>query len=167
MRLVTFQAEDGHSGAGALIAGDSTVVDLQRSFEARWGKPSPHLASVLAIAEGGDEAMAVAADTIAQASQTLPASAVKLLAPIPRPPQMRDFLCFEKHLLQAFGQARLVRSQQFPDPQAALDEMERDGVLRVPQTWYERPIFYHPNRLNVIGGDEDVMWPEYSERMDF
>ena len=36
---------------------------------------------------------------------------VRLLAPIPQPPQMRDFLCFEKHLQQAFQAARMVRAR--------------------------------------------------------
>ncbi len=80
---------------------------------------------------------------------------------------MRDFLCFEKHLVQAFEQARIVRSRLFPDPQAAMDDMERRGILAVPQTWYERPIFYHPNRMNVVGLDENVTWPDYSNLMDF
>ncbi len=172
MRLVTFQAEDGRSGAGALIDGDSHVVDLQQGFADRWGQGSPLLASVLAIAEGGAGALDAAAETVAAVRQAgssslLRRDGVRLLAPIPRPPQMRDFLCFEKHLVQAFRQARLVRAQSFPDPQAAMDEMERDGTLAVPKTWYERPIYYHPNRLTVIGADQDVEWPAYSARMDF
>jgi 2-keto-4-pentenoate hydratase/2-oxohepta-3-ene-1,7-dioic acid hydratase in catechol pathway len=92
---------------------------------------------------------------------------VKLLAPIPQPPQMRDFLCFEKHLQQAFKAARMVRAKQSPDPEAMMRELESKGVLTVPQAWYERPLFYHPNRLNVIGTDEDVPWPAFSQLMDF
>ena len=46
-------------------------------------------------------------------------------------------------------------------------ELEAKGILVVPQAWYERPLFYHPNRLNVIGTDEDVRWPAYSQLMDF
>jgi hypothetical protein len=45
--------------------------------------------------------------------------------------------------------------------------MEAKGILAVPQVWYERPISYHPNRLNVIGNDDDVHWPRYSNLMDF
>ena len=46
-------------------------------------------------------------------------------------------------------------------------DMERQGILAIPRAWYERPIFYHPNRLTVIGHDEDVLWPDYSALMDF
>ena len=171
MRLVTFQTGAGHARAGALVDGDRTIIDLQAAHEARYGQPSPHLGSVLAMAEGGQAALDVAADLVsgsaAGGSVRIGRDGAKLLAPIPRPPQMRDFLCFEKHLVQAFRQARIVRSRLFPDPQVAMDDMERRGILAVPQTWYERPIFYHPNRMNVVGLDEDVTWPDYSSLMDF
>ncbi len=171
MRLVTFDAisQPGRlPRAGALIDGSNTVVDLQAAFSSRWGAPSPHLASVLAIAEGGPEALDQAAQAAAAAGpHTTPREAVRLLAPIPRPPQMRDFLCFEKHLLQAFEQIRIMRASEAPDPAAAMAQMEREGILAVPKAWYERPIFYHPNRLNVVGHDHDVIWPAYSSRMDY
>jgi 2-keto-4-pentenoate hydratase/2-oxohepta-3-ene-1,7-dioic acid hydratase in catechol pathway len=92
---------------------------------------------------------------------------VKLLAPIPHPPQMRDFLCFEKHLVQAFQAARKLRAQGAPDPAAALAEMEAKGILAVPQTWYDRPIYYHPSRFSVCGHEDDVPWPTYSQALDF
>ena len=181
MRLVTFEAKkgeakkgeakDGHLRAGALVENDTRIVDLQGAHRERSGAPSPMLSSVLAMAEAGEAALEIATEAIATALKSrdhlIDRGGTRLLAPIPRPPQMRDFLCFEKHLVQAFRQARVVRSREFPDPQAALDEMERQGILAVPQTWYERPIFYHPNRLSVIGTDEDVVWPDYSATMDF
>jgi len=172
MRLVTFTVRAGRPRAGALVDGDRKVVDLQAVHAARYrGRRSKHLASVLAIAEGGDAALDLAHSLAS--TRTRPISAVraraevKLLAPIPRPPQMRDFLCFEKHLVQAFQAARKVRAAQAADPGAALREMEAKGILAIPQTWYERPIFYHPNRLNVVGPDEDVLWPSYSGALDF
>jgi 2-keto-4-pentenoate hydratase/2-oxohepta-3-ene-1,7-dioic acid hydratase in catechol pathway len=172
MKLVTFVAAGGEPRSGALIEEGRRIVDLQASHVARWQKEVPSLRSVLAIAEGGAAALDLAADLVAHASRAgtgtiLAREAVKLEAPIPRPPQMRDFLCFEKHLLQAFHAARVVRSQSAPDPAAALAEMEAKGVLAIPAVWYERPIFYHPNRLNVIGTDTDVIWPTYSQLMDF
>ena len=171
MRLVTFEAM-GQAGsparAGALIDGDTRVVDLQAAFTGRWGAPSSDLASVLAIAEGGSGALDRAAQAVTAAgSHVMTRDGVRLLAPIPRPPQMRDFLCFEKHLVQAFQQIRVMRAHESTDPAAAMTEMERDGILAVPKAWYERPIFYHPNRLNVVGHEQDVTWPAYSARMDY
>ena len=172
MRLVTFTVRAGRPRAGALVDGDRKVIDLQAAHAARYrGRRSSHLASVLAIAAGGAGALDLAHSLVA--ARRRPAGAaharagVKLLAPIPQPPQMRDFLCFEKHLVQAFQAARKVRAAQAPDPEAALREMEAKGILAIPQVWYERPIFYHPNRLNVVGPEADVLWPAYSSALDF
>jgi 2-keto-4-pentenoate hydratase/2-oxohepta-3-ene-1,7-dioic acid hydratase in catechol pathway len=170
MRLVTFQT-DGKAHAGAFVAGDSEIIDLQVAHWAKYHKPSPHLESVLAIVEGGAEALDLTAELI-KAARTTGATIrrradVTLLAPIPRPPQMRDFLCFEKHLTQAFEQARKLRAADTPDPDAALREMEQNGILVVPKVWYERPLSYHPNRLCVTGPDTDVPWPSYCNALDF
>ena len=169
MKLVTFVSGNSGPRSGALIDGDRKIVDLQAAHVARHRRPEPSIEAVLAIAEGGAKALALAQDTVKNpASEAIvERSAVKLLAPIPFPPQMRDFLCFEKHLQQAFKSARKVAAAKAPDPEAALREMEAKGVLAVPQSWYERPMFYHPNRLNVIGTDEDVHWPAYLQLMDF
>jgi len=170
MRLVTFQT-DGKAHAGAFVAGDREIIDLQVAHWAKYHKPSPQLESVLAIVEGGAEALDLVADLVKAARTTGAAirlrADVTLLAPIPRPPQMRDFLCFEKHLTQAFHQARKLRAAATPDPEAAMHEMEQNGILVVPKVWYERPLSYHPNRLCVTGPDTDVPWPSYCDALDF
>ena len=171
MKLVTYRSGRRGARAGVLIEGGRRVLDLQEAHRLRYGKKSSHLASVLAMAGGGIEALAIAASLVKGAastrSATLPLPEVRLLAPIPQPPQMRDFLCFEKHLVQAFQAARKVRAAAAPDPAAAMADMEAKGILSVPAAWYERPIFYHPNRLNVIGTETDVEWPAYSKLLDF
>jgi len=170
MRFVTFVSR-GTSAArvGVLTDDDTRVVDLTSAHGLRWGTENAHLASVLAVIEGGEHALELVADLTARADERAISSlaTVTCLAPVPAPPQMRDFLCFEKHLVQAFAAARRVRAQSASDPAAAMREMEANGVLRVPPVWHERPIFYHPNRLNVIGTDSDVVWPAYSRMMDF
>ncbi|MBL8380647.1 MAG: fumarylacetoacetate hydrolase family protein [Burkholderiales bacterium] len=171
MKLVTFRNGRGRARPGVLIDNDRKVLDLSAAQRARHGKAAKWFASVLAIVEGGDEALEAAAKLVKSKSRSrdcvLDRGQVQLLAPIPAPPQMRDFLCFEKHLKQGFDAARRVRAQSAPDPAKALAEMEAKGVLAIPQTWYERPIFYHPNRLNVVGTGTDVEWPAYSNLLDF
>lgn len=170
MRLVTFARRRGaRPRAGALVGGDAQIVDLQAAYRARHRRSSPQLASVLAIAEGGEGALALARELVADPAPAamVPRKRVRLLAPIPDPPQMRDFLCFEKHLVQAFQAARKLRARSAPDPAAALRDMEARGILAVPQTWYERPIFYHPSRFAVCGTETDVPWPAYSKALDF
>jgi 2-keto-4-pentenoate hydratase/2-oxohepta-3-ene-1,7-dioic acid hydratase in catechol pathway len=171
MKLVTFRGARGAARAGVLFDEGTRVLDLQAAHRARYGRSARSLASVLAIAEGGEDARELAR-SLAQArriskSAVLPRASVKLDAPIPRPPQMRDFLCFEKHLVQGFQAARKLRARSAADPAAALAEMEAKGILAVPQTWYERPIFYHPNRFSVCGHEDDVPWPRYCEVLDF
>ena len=171
MKLVTFQRGRASPRAGALIDDGDTVIDLQAAHRHRVGRAAKSLASVLAIAEGGDEALDLARKAAAKLPRKHAAriarDAVRLLAPIPDPPQMRDFLCFEKHLIQGFNAVRRMRAQQTPDPAKAMREFEEKGVFAVPQTWYERPIFYHPSRFAVCGTDTDVPWPAYSQAMDF
>lgn len=172
LKLVTFARRRGaQPRAGVLIAQDARILDLQAAFRACYRKSSPLLSSVLAIIEGGETSFALSRELVAAADRAseaqIPRERVKLLAPIPRPPQMRDFLCFEKHLVQAFQAARKVRAQAAPDPDQAMRDMEAKGILAAPRTWYERPIFYHPNRLTVCGTETDVPWPGYTKSLDF
>jgi 2-keto-4-pentenoate hydratase/2-oxohepta-3-ene-1,7-dioic acid hydratase in catechol pathway len=137
MRLVTFRLASAREGRapvpGALVDGGRKVAVL------------PGFASVLEIVEGGQNALDRAYDSLKHSPDVLALSNVTLLAPIPHPPQMRDFLCFEKHLVQAFK---------------AIGK-------NPPQTWYERPIFYHPSRFSVCGTGAEVPWPAYCEKLDF
>jgi len=54
-----------------------------------------------------------------------------------------------------------------PDPEAALKRFEDQGLFRIPDVFYQQPIFYKANRLTVVGPDENILWPEYAEDMDF
>jgi 2-keto-4-pentenoate hydratase/2-oxohepta-3-ene-1,7-dioic acid hydratase in catechol pathway len=171
MKLVTFSPSAGPQRAGALVD-DDTILDLQASHRADRGREAPALSTVLAIVEGGNAVLDLIRELLESPStragdHTHSLAQVVLAAPIPAPPQMRDFLCFEKHLLQAYKALRTVRASQSEDPAAATAEMEAKGILSITPAWYERPIFYHPNRLNVVGTGADILWPEYSEMMDF
>ena len=104
MRLVTFTVESSPPRTGVLIEGDRKLLDLQAAYGRTYHGASPLLHSMLHIIEAGEAAL----DTIGQLLEapseavTFKREDVRLLAPIPEPPQMRDFLCFEKHLRQAF-----------------------------------------------------------------
>src|ERR671930_781475 len=153
MRLFTFRLGSSPPRTGALIEDDRQVLDLQAAYARVYHGASPLLETMLHVIEAGEAAL----DTIGELLKApAPSSAftreeVRLLAPVPVPPQMRDFLCFEKHLRQAFEAVAKLRGTP----------------ARIPQVWYERPIFYHPNRFSVCGTDTDVPWPSYSERLDF
>ena len=83
-------------------------------------------------------------------SATLPIENVQWLAPID-PPVMRDCLAFEKHLRNTL-----------PGLAAAMNI-----EARVPDVYYEKPIYYKGNPLTLIGHEQEVLWPDYSRRMDY
>jgi 2-keto-4-pentenoate hydratase/2-oxohepta-3-ene-1,7-dioic acid hydratase in catechol pathway len=167
MRLVTFRKDSGPPHAGALVDNDSRVVDLAKAHQAAFGGPG--FDSVLAIVEGGDGALERAYEAV----RKVPSSAfvarddVRLLAPIQPPPQMRDCLCFELHLQQAFAASRKLVAMQGPDPEKTLAKIESSGLPAAPPTFYKQPMYYKANRFAVIGTDDDVVWPAYSKFLDF
>ena len=68
-----------------------------------------------------------------------------ILAPIPRPPSIRDFYAFEAHVKAARA---------------------RRG-LQMPPEWYEFPTFYYSNPNAVYGPEEEVPIPSYTKALDF
>ena len=112
MKLVTYDTGDGVGRPGALVNDGTAIADLAANSGGA-------VASVLWIAQGGESALAQAEDA-AKGAATVALDAVRLMAPIEPPPQMRDCLCFETHLIQAFQQARKLRASQMPDPAAAI-----------------------------------------------
>jgi len=166
MRLVTFLAS-GAERLGALVSENRQIVDFAGAHDGG----DPAFASMQAFIAEGEDALYRARNIIADARRTgrglIDSAAVKLLAPLPLPAQMRDFLCFEKHLLQSFARLRQVHAAAAPDPEKALREMEAQGTFSVPKIWYERPSFYKPSRFAVCGTDQDVAWPAYSQTIDY
>ncbi len=71
-------------------------------------------------------------------------SSIRLLAPL-RPRSMRDFLAFEGHLKNAM--VRLGRA--------------------IPAEWYSVPAFYKGMPDTVIGPEEMIPWPAYTEKLDY
>jgi 2-keto-4-pentenoate hydratase/2-oxohepta-3-ene-1,7-dioic acid hydratase in catechol pathway len=166
MRLVTFAAS-GRERIGALIDNDRRIVD----FLAAHDGAGPAFQNMQALIEGGAAALDRAREMVAARQKSgrgvIDTATVKLLAPLPLPPQLRDFLCFEKHLIQAFTQILRIRAASAPDPEQALRELEKQGAFKPPKVWYERPSFYKPSRFAVCGTDQDVTWPAYSKTIDY
>jgi fumarylacetoacetate (FAA) hydrolase len=74
----------------------------------------------------------------------LPLDEVRLLAPLPRPPSLRDFYAFEEHVSAAY------RLRGRP----------------VPVNWYSFPVFYFGNHAAIYGPDADVPLPR-TRRLDY
>ena len=54
-----------------------------------------------------------------------------------------------------------------PDPVKARAELEPDGPYEVPASFYDFPLYYICNRMAVVGPDVDVLWPTYSQTIDY
>ncbi len=87
----------------------------------------------------------LAADTPPADGERYPLTAVTLLAPIPRPPSIRDFFAFEQHV----ATARANRGSQ------------------VPAEWYEFPVFYFANPAAVYGPADDIPYPAGTAELDY
>jgi 2-keto-4-pentenoate hydratase/2-oxohepta-3-ene-1,7-dioic acid hydratase in catechol pathway len=74
---------------------------------------------------------------------TRPVDGARLLPPL-RPRSLRDFLAFEGHLKNAYS--RLGRE--------------------IPDEWYEVPAYYKGMPDTVIGPEDEVPWPPWTDRLD-
>ncbi|MBU0514222.1 MAG: fumarylacetoacetate hydrolase family protein [Proteobacteria bacterium] len=150
MKLITYQEQEGAQKVGALLDDLQTIVDLSEKF-----------VDMPALIDGGQAALDLARQMVEARAATVLRGEVKLKAPLPVPRQIRDFMCFEKHFRQAYRQGARRKVGVLAPLLTAL------GLVRIPRVWYEQPIYYKSNRFSVIGPDEDVIWPAYSQEMDF
>lgn len=159
MRLVTYVSTGGQPRVGILQG--ETIVDPDRALRAaaemghRGAGEAPRLPTeMVAFFEAGPrgrDLAALALDLAAEhgpsltgpdeASAVLPADTVRLLAPVPRPRRIRDYLTYNEH---AAGSG-----------------------LSVPAAFTSMPICYKCNTETVIGPDEPLRWPSYTGQLDF
>ena len=45
--------------------------------------------------------------------------------------------------------------------------LRASGRFAVPDVWYQQPLYYKANRFSVAQSGKDIVWPAYSEVMDF
>jgi len=169
LKLVTFENAEKKERLGILQEGGTSILDLRQAREISGVEHSPVFYSMLAFIEGGDTALNEARRLLDNHDEdaVVNAGSVRLVTPVPQPPQIRDCLCFEAHLRQAYEVLRQVKADAQPDPEAALAEFERQGLFHIPEVWYQQPIYYKANRLSVIGTGEDIIWPHYAEILDY
>lgn len=151
MKLATFL--DGHGAAHVgSVEADGVLVDLSE------GDTSGLLGSMLDLIEGGERAMTAAREAAAARKQVYALDSVQLLAPIPRPPRIRDYLCFEQHVRQARANRYLYGLAPAPIDPASIE---------LSKVWYDRPVCYKCNTFNVVGDGAQVRWPSYSRIIDY
>ncbi len=168
MKLVSFQIKTplgAHLRLGVLDG--LGVIDLQQAYAHRlmstgMSPGAVHRISravvptnMVSFIEGGDLSLDAVRDALSWiAAEPDRKSAegivyrreqITMLAPIPRPPLIRDFMAFEEHLRNIYP--KLGRE--------------------VPEEWYRLPVYYKGNPASV-GGDGDVVYfPDYADELDF
>jgi len=152
MKLATFELPSGERRIGAMLPGETRIADFTAASGAPWAR------DMLALIDAGEAALAEARACLAAPRVIHELAAVRLLAPVPEPRQMRDFLCFEKHLRQARTQRHLFGITGYPTDPAKVD---------VPRIWYEEPVYYKCNRFAVVGTGADVICPSYCRMLDY
>lgn len=104
--------------------------------------------SAQVVSNGGQEelvALAAAGQPPESVLDTFPADRVRLLAPLDRPPSVRDFFAFEDHVKNSrAGQG-----------------------LDVDPGWYEHPVFYFSNPAAIYGPDDEVAVPRRCRAFDY
>jgi 2-keto-4-pentenoate hydratase/2-oxohepta-3-ene-1,7-dioic acid hydratase in catechol pathway len=168
MKLVTFQVS-GPLGAprrlGALDA--ERIVDLTTAYAAylaqRTDEPTPRELAQLRTPpdligwlrgqhksrEAAEQAVAFAreqgpmATDLDGARLRFERNEVKLLAPLPRPNSLRDFSIFEEHMTRREG----------------------GGIPKRP-AWYRYPPYYKGNPDSIIGPEDAIPFPYYTDKLD-
>lgn len=155
MKLVTY--ERGAEKRSGVLVGDAseTVLDLAGALSHVGSKVDGR--SILGLVEAGQEGLDAAREAVAafaakklpesQASKpmTVPTSTVTLLAPIPRPPSMRDGYAFRQHVETA---------------------RRNRGLEMIPE-FDQFPVFYFTNHQAVVGPGPVHVKPRQLERLDF
>jgi 2-keto-4-pentenoate hydratase/2-oxohepta-3-ene-1,7-dioic acid hydratase in catechol pathway len=165
MRLATFavDTEVGEQRRVGVVADEDTYLDVTAGYAALLdaeGDTSPYEIaeaitppSMIEFLERGDRAMDAArrvheefgdggADTWDGRRIRYDAESVSLQSPLPRPSSLRDAMVYEEHTENTFG-----------------DD--------IPDAWYDFPVYYKGNHNSVVAPDTDVVWPDYSEEMDY
>ena len=131
MRLVTFRhraVAGQQESIGALTV--HGVLDL--------GSIAGSMIELLRAEGGGIDA---ARRAVERGGSVLALDDVELLAPLPRPNSIRDFMLIEEHVRNSFGE--------------------------VPEAWYEIPVYWKGNPDTILGPEATVPWPHYTAKLDF
>jgi len=159
MKLLTFQLQ-GSEYLGALT--DAGVVNLSAAAPGEIA-----FSSMQQFIEAGQPALDRAYALLASDPASTPSDQLDWLAPLPIPAQIRDCLGFEEHLKNAFESAIKLSAMAADDPVKAEQEFRASGRFTAPEVWYQQPLYYKGNRFSVAPSGKDIVWPAYSEVMDF
>jgi 2-keto-4-pentenoate hydratase/2-oxohepta-3-ene-1,7-dioic acid hydratase in catechol pathway len=168
MKLATYRS--GRSTAiGIVDAGAARIFDIAAAAR-RDGTSDAVFASMLALIDADDEGLDLVRTLVAKrgsdADLWADLASVELLAPLPEPRQMRDCMSFERHIRQSGRGSQALRARR-QGGDAAFQAIMQAPPAELESVYREIPIYYITNRFTVVGPDATVLWPRYSEVMDY
>lgn len=164
MKLATYQTADGPA-VGIVVPDAGYLINAAAACTRLLGARHDALASMQSLIESGEEGMTLLRRLPLHGAPigpfAQPLNRLRLLAPLPVPPQLRDCSVFAQHVSNApLGMQRL-KAALAGEPAPALP------AAAIPDVYREQPIWYITNRFSVVGNDAIVRWPSYSRVMDF
>ena len=165
MKLATYQTADGPR-LGIVLAEQGQIVNATAACHRLLDSHHHAVFSMQALIDSGEVGLSLLRrlplqDPAAIGPFTHDLARIRLLAPLPVPPQLRDCSVFAQHVSHApLGMQRL---------KAALDgqTLGAQPEAAVPEVYRAQPVWYISNRFSVVGHDAVVRWPAYSRVMDF
>jgi 2-keto-4-pentenoate hydratase/2-oxohepta-3-ene-1,7-dioic acid hydratase in catechol pathway len=145
MKFVMTQARDFPAHLGVLFD-DGTVFDVTLASS------NSAFASLQSLIESGSDGLRDVRTLTARPHRRMLRSDYNLAAPLPRPTQFRDSMCFFQHIEQC---AAARRSPDSTEPYV------------LPDIYRRQPMYYIGNRMSIAAPEQDILWPRYSEVMDF
>lgn len=168
MKLATYRSEGQERVA--LVHGDGKWLFDLASASQRDGKQDSAYRSMLALVDRGDAALDEASrlfDRYAKESDlSVAVETSEILAPLPEPRQMRDGMSFPVHIVQGpIGHLKL--KARMAGDTAELARLQAAPLPELPDVYRKQPIYYITNRFSVKGTNTTVLWPRYSQVMDY
>lgn len=167
MKLATYIAGTGTPAIGSIDGDNLSILDLRAAHRLLSGSDNPALASMLALIEGGEAALDVARRLAEQgngdARLVRKLEQVRLLSPLPEPPQLRDFSCYGQHMRDASASMARLKARLAGKPVPDRDSFPKEAA----EIYRAQPIYYLSNRFNVVGHDADISWPSYCNYLDY
>src|SRR5262249_24067698 len=169
MKLVTFEIHGRlghHRRLGALLEEDR-IVDLTTAYATYLARhtdePTPRELALLRTPpdligwlrgqhksrEAAEQAVEFARDLdsgalgVDDARIIFQRKEVKSLAPLPRPNSLRDFSIFEEHMTR-----------------------RESGAIPKRPSWFRHPPYYKGNPDSIIGPEDPIPFPYYSDKLD-
>jgi 2-keto-4-pentenoate hydratase/2-oxohepta-3-ene-1,7-dioic acid hydratase in catechol pathway len=107
--------------------------------------PVPGVTRLIDLLGDDGTTLRTAGESAARQGPGIDPAIVEILAPVPRPPSIRDFMAFEEHVVTATS---------------ALG-------LSVDPVWYQQPVFYFTNPAAACGPYDDIKVPPGSAAFDY